>query len=89
MITEEEKQQIKDELMAELIQMISQAPVSEHRHEGIQTPKINSSDLNPYMVTSTVPADRAPNGTIRLYSSSGTYRLYIRLNNTWVKVALT
>jgi hypothetical protein len=60
-----------------------------HDHDGTNTPKINPKNLLGFPVISAVPTDAAPNGTIRFYYSGISYRLYVRINNSWKYAALT
>jgi hypothetical protein len=63
--------------------------IEPHTHEGIQTPKIKGEDLLAYPRVSQVPTDPAPEGTIKIYISGSTTKLYIRCSNTWVSSTLT
>lgn len=63
--------------------------VPNHTHNGIDSQPIDPKDLLPFPVWSTVPTFNAPNGTIVLYSSGGTYKIYARLANGWRSGTLT
>ena len=63
--------------------------IEPHIHEGNQTPKIESKNLLPYPIVSVAPVDLAQNGTIRLFYDGVNYKIYIRINNTWVSATLT
>lgn len=60
-----------------------------HTHSGIGTQKINPSDLKGFPIFKTAPTHTAEEGTILLANESGTYYLYARINQSWVKVELT
>lgn len=62
--------------------------VPAHTHDGQDAPPIDPRMLF-IPITATVPTDSAPEGTLRLYSTGGTYRLYARVSGGWHYAALT
>lgn len=61
----------------------------QHNHDGLNSPQIDPSNLLGFRITTTAPTHQAPEGTILLYSSGGTYRIYCRINKGWRYVNLT
>lgn len=53
-----------------------------HEHNGVDSPRVDGKNII-FPITATAPTDKAPNGTIRLYFTGTTYRIYARLNNVW------
>jgi len=54
-----------------------------HTHNDTDSPRLNTEHFF-FPIQSSTPTDSAPNGTIRIHwDGSSTYRLYIRVNNTW------
>jgi hypothetical protein len=64
-------------------------PFDNHTHDGNNSLQIDPRNLLGFPIVSTAPADNAPEGTLRLYSSGGTYKLYARISNGWRAVTLT
>jgi hypothetical protein len=60
-----------------------------HTHDGDNSLQIDPRNLLGFPIASSAPTDAAPEGTIRLYSSGGTYKLYARINKGWRAVSLT
>lgn len=60
-----------------------------HNHDGVNSLPIDPRNLLGFPIVSSPPVDAAPEGTIRLYSSGGTYMLYARINKGWRAVTLT
>lgn len=85
--TTREVETLIENYMAKSQFMYSKIP--SHTHNGIDTVKLNPRDFLGFPIISAVPTDSALEGTIRIYSSGGTYRLYVRVNNLWKYTALT
>lgn len=60
-----------------------------HTHNGTDTPQVDPSNLLPFPLVSAIPTDPVGGSDIRIYSSSGTYRLYVRVSGTWRYTTLT
>lgn len=63
--------------------------IPNHTHNGVDCVRINPADLLGFPTVSVIPTDKARNGTIRVYNSGATYRLYVRINNLWKYASLT
>lgn len=84
------KQMIQDGIVSYMTQkQFSLSKIQSHGHTGTDCQRIDPKDLLGFPVISAVPTDNAINGTIRAYRSGATYRLYIRINNTWRYATLT
>lgn len=66
---------------------VTQIPT--HQHTGVDSSRIKFEDLNGVPIISAVPTDKPIPGTIRLYSSGGTYKLYAYISGGWRSVVLT
>lgn len=80
-MTPEEIQAMIEQAITARLNNLNNLPF--HIHNGIDAPKIKFQDLLPIPIVTTAPTDAAPEGTIRIYNSSGTIRLYVRANKTW------
>lgn len=58
-----------------------------HTHNGTDSPRIKIGDMVP--VTDAIPTKPAKEGTMAVYVSGATYRLYIHANKVWKYVNLT
>lgn len=77
---------INEELIFNLVQSF----LYSHQHTGVDSAKISPSNLLGFPLFRSVPAHTAPEGTIVLYWDGGaTFRIYVRINNTWRYVNLT
>lgn len=77
---------INEELIFNLVQSF----LYSHQHTGVDSSKISPSNLLGFPLFRSVPTHIAPEGTIVLYWDGGaTYRIYVRINNTWRYVNLT
>lgn len=58
--------------------------VRDHRHSGIESPRVFGKDLDGFEIRTTVPTGEAREGTFVLVDdASSIRRLYVRINNTW------
>ncbi len=65
-------------------------PIQTHTHNGFDSPKISPQNLTGFPILSAVPTHYAQEGTIVLYwDGSSTYEIYVRINKSWKKVALS
>lgn len=60
-----------------------------HQHNGVDNLQISQKNITGFPIVSTVPADAAPNGTVRLYFDGTNYRLYAIINTQWKGVILS
>lgn len=63
--------------------------VDRHEHNGVDAPRLNPKDFKGFPVFDSVPTHNAPNGSIVVYESGATKRLYIYINGNWRYTALT
>jgi hypothetical protein len=61
----------------------------QHNHDGLNSTKINPSNMLGYRVTSTAPTAKANEGTLILANESGTYKIYAYINGGWRSATLT
>ena len=61
----------------------------QHRHNGLDAPKINPKDLMGFTVLTSAPTHKPQEGTILLANESGTYKLYAFINGAWRTTTLT
>lgn len=57
--------------------------VPNHEHTGVDINRIDPKNLLGFPIVSVAPTADLPEGTIRLYRNSSTYRIYCRINNLW------
>lgn len=60
-----------------------------HTHNGNDAPRIDPRSLKGFRILTSAPTGQAEEGTILLANESGTYYLYARINQSWVKVELS
>lgn len=65
------------------------SPLEQHRHNGIDSPKLDPKNFKGFPVFTTAPTHNAQEGTILLANEAGTYYLYAFINSAWRKVELT
>lgn len=90
--TIEEQQKKIESLVLKIEDLQKKAgSIPPHLHNNIDgSPQLEPQDaLEGFPISYSVPTDPAPEGTLRLYSSGGTYKLYIRINKGWRTVTLT
>lgn len=63
--------------------------IPNHAHTGIESPRINFSDITGLPVMTAAPTDKPEEGTIRLYNSGGTRKIYAFLSGVWYSATLT
>lgn len=66
---------------------VSKIPI--HTHNGTDSVQLNPKDFLGFPIVSVIPVDTPIDGTIRIYFSGVTYKLYVRVNNLWKSTALT
>jgi hypothetical protein len=64
-------------------------PIPAHQHTGVDSANINFEDLGGIPIVTSAPADKPEPGTVRLYSSGGTYKIYAFLSGVWKSATLT
>lgn len=64
-------------------------PIPAHQHTGVDSSVINFEDISGAPIMSAAPTDKPENGTIRLYESGATRRIYAFINGSWRYAALT
>jgi len=63
--------------------------VPAHTHDGVNSPRIEFENITGVTVTSITPTDTPEDGTIRLYNSGGTRKLYAFISGVWYSATLT
>lgn len=85
--TTKQMEMVIENYMAKKQFMYSKIP--NHVHNGTDVAKLDPVHFLGFPIISSVPTDSAINGTIRVYNSGATYRLYVRVNNLWKYVTLS
>lgn len=80
--------QLKDNI-EQRAKVIEDSPVTPHQHNKYDSPAVSGGDLDGFPIDSATPTISDLEGKIRLYSSGGTYKLYVRLAQGWRSVTLT
>lgn len=65
------------------------SPLEQHRHNGIDSPKLDPKNFKGFPIFTTAPTHKPLEGTILLANESGTYYLYAFINKAWKKIELT
>ena len=65
------------------------SPLEQHRHNGIDSPKLDPKNFKGFPIFTSAPTHNAQEGTIILANESGTYYLYAFIDGAWQKVELT
>jgi len=65
------------------------SPLEQHRHNGLDAPRLNPKDFMGFPVFTSAPTHNAQEGTIILANESGTYKLYAFINGGWRTTTLT
>lgn len=60
-----------------------------HSHNGIDSSIIDFTNITGLPVISAVPTDSPSDGTIRLYNTGGTRKLYAFIAGSWYSATLT
>jgi hypothetical protein len=60
-----------------------------HTHNNIDSPALDPKFFLGFPVISSAPTDSPANGTIRLYNSGGTRKIYAFISGTWYSATLT
>ena len=84
------KKEIKDEIATYANNArYNVVPIPAHSHNGIDSTVIDYEDVSGIPVTSVIPTYRPENGTMVLYESGTTRRIYVFINGSWRYVNLT
>ena len=65
------------------------SPLEQHRHNGIDSPKLDPKNFKGFPIFTSAPTHTALEGTIILANESGTYKLYAFINGAWRTTTLT
>lgn len=81
---------IDDKIQAYADKMkFSIAQVPAHSHTGVDSGRIEFSDILGVPVIAVAPTDKPENGTIRLFNAGGTRKIYAFISGVWYSATLT